>query len=99
MSRFQFDTFCAAIQKHQITYAYVVPPIVLELVSNPRITEYDLSSLRMMLSAAAPLAVELINTLRTKLNLTVRQAYGMSECAPCTHMQVGIQHLATFGIH
>ncbi|KAF7586665.1 hypothetical protein BBP40_008514 [Aspergillus hancockii] len=87
MPRFQFDAFCATIQKYQITYAYVVPPIVLELVSNPRITENDLSSLRMMLSAAAPLAVELIHTLRKKLNLTIRQAYGMSECAPCTHMQ------------
>lgn len=90
MPRFQFDTFCATIQKHRITYAYVVPPIILELVSNPRITEYDLSSLRMMLSAAAPLAVELIQTLHQKLKLNVRQAYGMSECAPCTHMQVGV---------
>ncbi|KAE8165141.1 hypothetical protein BDV40DRAFT_297732 [Aspergillus tamarii] len=87
MPRFQFDSFCAAIQKHRITYAYVVPPIILELVSNPRITEYDLSSLRMMLSAAAPLAVELIQALHQKLNFSVRQAYGMSECAPCTHMQ------------
>ncbi|PIG85605.1 phenylacetyl-CoA ligase [Aspergillus arachidicola] len=67
--RFQFDTFCATIQKHRITYTYIVPPIILELVSNPRITEYDLSSLRMMLSAAAPLAVELVQTLHQKLKL------------------------------
>lgn len=88
MARFNLETFCSTIQREQITYAYVVPPIILELVRNPRVQQYDLRSLRMMLSAAAPLAVELIHTLHEKLNLNVRQAYGMSECAPCTHMQV-----------
>lgn len=88
MARFNFDKFCSTIQRHQITYAYVVPPIILELVSNPRVQQYNLNSLRMMLSAAAPLAVELIHALHQKLDISVRQAYGMSECAPCTHMQV-----------
>ncbi|KAE8150675.1 hypothetical protein BDV25DRAFT_129361 [Aspergillus avenaceus] len=87
MPRFQFDAFCNTIQKHQITFAYVVPPIILELVSNSRTSEYDLSSLRMMMSAAAPLAADLIHRLRDKLHLLVRQGYGMSECAPCTHLQ------------
>ena len=50
-----------------------------------------------MLSAAAPLALELIQTLHQKLNFSVRQAYGMSECAPCTHMQVGIECQAITG--
>ncbi|PYH45584.1 luciferase [Aspergillus saccharolyticus JOP 1030-1] len=87
LPRFQFDPFCTTIQRHRITYAYVVPPVVLELVTNPRVAQYDLSSLRMTLSAAAPLAVELIHALRTKLGVPVRQAYGLSECAPCTHLQ------------
>lgn len=88
MPRFQFDSFCRTVQDQRITYAYVVPPVILELVSNPRVSQYNLRSLRMMLSAAAPLATELIHALRDKLDLPVRQAYGMSECAPCTHMQV-----------
>ncbi|KAL4892224.1 hypothetical protein BDV59DRAFT_180305 [Aspergillus ambiguus] len=100
MPRFQFDTFCRIVQEKKITYAYVVPPVILELVSNPRVAQYDLSSLRMMLSAAAPLAVELIHSLQQKLNLSVRQAYGMSECAPCTHMQTWEEartHLGSVG--
>ncbi|PYI13304.1 acetyl-CoA synthetase-like protein [Aspergillus violaceofuscus CBS 115571] len=87
LPRFQFDPFCTTIQRHRITYAYVVPPVVLELVTNPRVAQYDLRSLRMTLSAAAPLALELIHALRKKLDIPVRQAYGMSECAPCTHLQ------------
>ncbi|PYH96924.1 luciferase [Aspergillus ellipticus CBS 707.79] len=87
MPRFQFATFCDTVQRARITYAYVVPPVILELVSNPRVSNYNLKSLRMVLSAAAPLATELIHVAREKLNLPVRQAYGMSECAPCTHIQ------------
>ncbi|GES66499.1 acetyl-CoA synthetase-like protein [Aspergillus terreus] len=100
MPRFHFETFCRVIQDQKITYAYVVPPVILELVSNPRVAQYDLSSLRMMLSAAAPLAVELIHALQQKLGLSVRQAYGMSECAPCTHMQTWDEartHLGSVG--
>lgn len=86
--RFQLDTFCRAVQEQKITYACVVPPVILELVSDPRVAQYDLSSLRMMVSGAAPLATELIHTLGDKLNLRVRQGYGLSECSPCTHIQV-----------
>ncbi|PWY69111.1 luciferase [Aspergillus heteromorphus CBS 117.55] len=87
MPRFQLAAFCNTVQRARITYAYVVPPVILELVSNPGVAQYDLSSLRMALSAAAPLAVELIHAARDKLRLPVRQAYGMSECSPCTHIQ------------
>ncbi|GKZ81140.1 hypothetical protein AnigIFM56816_005652 [Aspergillus niger] len=88
LPRFQFPSFCDTIQRHRITYAYVVPPVILELVSNPATTkDYDLSSLRMAVSAAAPLAVDLIHAAREKLGLVVRQAYGMSECAPAVHFQ------------
>ncbi|PWY67597.1 luciferase [Aspergillus sclerotioniger CBS 115572] len=87
LPRFQFAPFCDIIQRHRITYAYAVPPVILELVSNPRTAHYDLSSLRLIVSAAAPLALELIHAARHQLRLPVRQAYGMSECAPCTHLQ------------
>ncbi|THC89756.1 hypothetical protein EYZ11_010789, partial [Aspergillus tanneri] len=87
MSRYDLHAFCRTVQNERITYAYVVPPIILDLVSQPQVAQYDLRSLRMMLSAAAPLATGLIHTLHKKLGLSVRQAYGLSECAPCTHKQ------------
>ena len=90
LPRFQFPSFCDTIQRHRITYAYVVPPVILELVSNAATKNYDLSSLRMVVSAAAPLAVDLIHAAKQKLGLVVRQAYGMSECAPAIHFQVRI---------
>ncbi|PYI01997.1 acetyl-CoA synthetase-like protein [Aspergillus sclerotiicarbonarius CBS 121057] len=100
LPRYQFAPFCDTIQRHRITYAYAVPPVILELVSNPGTLQYDLSSLRLIVSAAAPLAVELIHRARHQLRLPVRQAYGMSECAPCTHLQTwpeAISHPGSVG--
>jgi acyl-coenzyme A synthetase/AMP-(fatty) acid ligase len=90
MERFDLKKFCSTVEKNKITYAYVVPPVILQLINSPHATRHNLRSLRMLMSAAAPLSVEIIDILRTQLGLKVRQAYGLSETSPTTHMQVGI---------
>lgn len=54
LPRFDLETFLAAIQNHRITGLYVAPPIVLALAKHPLVTQYDLSTLRYIISAAAP---------------------------------------------
>lgn len=54
LPRFDLETFLAAIEKHRITHLYVAPPIVLALAKHPAVEGYDLSSLRHVISAAAP---------------------------------------------
>ncbi|OJJ45318.1 hypothetical protein ASPZODRAFT_143959 [Penicilliopsis zonata CBS 506.65] len=88
MPRFELETACRAIQDHRITYVYTVPPVILQFVQNPLVEQFDLSSLRLFNSAAAPLSVELIQALWEKRRIIVRQQYGMSECSPCLHSQV-----------
>ena len=46
MPRFDLEQFLRLIQEHRITFAYVVPPIVLALAKHPLVDDYDLSSLR-----------------------------------------------------
>ncbi|GAD99609.1 hypothetical protein ATEG_02710 [Paecilomyces variotii No. 5] len=87
MPRFELEKFCSTVQENKITYAYTVPPMILALVQTPSVKKYDLSSLRMLQTGAAPLSLELIRALKDTLSLKVRQSYGMSECAPCTHLQ------------
>ncbi|GAM38660.1 hypothetical protein TCE0_033r09562 [Talaromyces pinophilus] len=87
MPRFDLEACCKVVQNQKITYVYIVPPAVLQMVQNPIVEKYDLSSIRLFNSAAAPLPMELIKALRTKLGLSIRQQYGMSECSPCTHSQ------------
>jgi acyl-CoA synthetase (AMP-forming)/AMP-acid ligase II len=87
LTRFDLETFLAAIQNHRITGLYVAPPIVLALAKHPAVAQYDLSSLKYVLSAAAPLDADLAAACAKRLNLPpVGQAYGMTELSPGTHV-------------
>jgi acyl-CoA synthetase (AMP-forming)/AMP-acid ligase II len=87
LPRFELDVFLAAIEKHRITALYVAPPIVLALAKHPAVDGYDLSSVRYVISAAAPLDAELAEACRARLGVpSVGQAYGMTELSPGTHV-------------
>ncbi|MFF9393371.1 4-coumarate--CoA ligase family protein [Streptomyces griseoluteus] len=87
LPRFELDTFLAAIETHRITGLYVAPPIVLALAKHPSVARYDLSSLRYVLSAAAPLDAALAKACADRLGLPpLGQAYGMTELSPGTHV-------------
>ncbi|MEU1089492.1 4-coumarate--CoA ligase family protein [Streptomyces sp. NPDC005892] len=87
LPRFDLDQFLATIEKHRIAGLYVAPPIVLALAKHPAVARYDLSSLRYIVSAAAPLDAELARACSERLGLPpVRQAYGMTELSPGTHV-------------
>lgn len=82
MQRFDLQTLLSSIQAHRITIAYVVPPVVLLLAKHPLVNSYDLSSLRTMHSAAAPLTQDLIDMIYKRLRVPIKQSYGMSEASP-----------------
>ncbi|MGW0814275.1 4-coumarate--CoA ligase family protein [Streptomyces viridiviolaceus] len=87
LPRFELDQFLAAIQNHRITGLYVAPPIVLALAKHPLVAQYDLSSLKYIVSAAAPLDAKLAAACSERLGLPpVGQAYGMTELSPGTHV-------------
>ncbi|PSK70725.1 4-coumarate--CoA ligase family protein [Streptomyces sp. CS149] len=87
LPRFDLAQFLEAIQTHRISGLYVAPPIVLALAKHPLVGEYDLSSLQYIVSAAAPLDAELAAACSARLGVPpVRQAYGMTELSPGTHV-------------
>ena len=88
MPKFDLETFCSVVQEHRITFAYIVPPIVLLLGKHPVVDGYDLSSLRMLNSGAAPLTYELVEAVHRRLKVPIKQGYGLSETSPTTHTQV-----------
>lgn len=87
MPKFDIEQFCKNIQEEKITFALVVPPVVLLLSKHPIVDKYDLSSLRMMNSGAAPLTRELVDAVHKRTKLAVKQGYGLSETSPTTHTQ------------
>jgi acyl-CoA synthetase (AMP-forming)/AMP-acid ligase II len=85
MPRFDLHGFLRLVQDHGVTRAEVVPPIVLALARHPAVSDYDLSSLRLITSAAAPLSGDLAAECAARLSCRVKQAYGMTELGGATH--------------
>ena len=86
MPRFDLEQYLTLSQEHRATLAYVAPPVVLALAKHPSVENFDLSSLRSILSGAAPLDAELAGTCSQRLGCEVVQGYGMTEASPVTHM-------------
>jgi acyl-CoA synthetase (AMP-forming)/AMP-acid ligase II len=85
MPRFDLEQFLQTMQKYGITYANVVPPIVLALAKHPLVDNYDLSRLRTLFSGAAPLGASAAQAVSMRLGCEVTQGYGMTETSPVTH--------------
>ncbi len=82
LPRFELEQFLRVLAEHRITRAYVAPPIVLALAKHPAVDSYDLSSLRLVLSAAAPLDPDLAEACARRVGCKVAQGYGMTELSP-----------------
>ncbi|KAG8162029.1 hypothetical protein KVR01_007794 [Diaporthe batatas] len=87
MTEFDLEAFCGAIQKEKITYAAIVPPVAVALAKSPVVGKYDLSSLRMLLSAAAPAGNDLIEAIYERLKVPLKQNYGLTEASPLVSAQ------------
>mmetsp|Transcript_115564 Transcript_115564/g.201105 ORF Transcript_115564/g.201105 Transcript_115564/m.201105 type:complete len:444 (-) Transcript_115564:368-1699(-) len=82
MTSFDLAKYCELVETHKCTRSYIVPPIVLALAKHPMVENYDLSSLKTIVSAAAPMGPELETECTNKLGVKVKQAWGLSELSP-----------------
>ncbi|UZP38117.1 hypothetical protein NXS19_005933 [Fusarium pseudograminearum] len=84
MQRFQLDQLLACIQKFRIEQLSVVPPIIVQLLSSQdKCRKYDLSSVRLVFSGAAPLGGETIQKLLEHYpKWRISQGYGLTEASP-----------------
>ena len=86
MPRFDLDQFLDLIQEHRVSRVYVVPPIALALARHPAVDSRDLSSVRTIMSGAAPMGADLAERVATRLDCKVIQGYGLTETSPVTHV-------------
>ena len=85
MPRFDLAVALDLIQRQRVTRFFAVPPIVLALAKHPLVADYDLSSLRQVLSGAAPLSAELAQEASRRIGCEVVQGFGMTELSPVSH--------------
>jgi len=85
MPRFDMQKALSLIAEHRLTLVYAVPPMVLGFAKSPLVDGHDLSSLRKVVSGAAPMGIELTEEAAARIGCAVVQAYGMTELSPVSH--------------
>lgn len=88
VAKFDLDLYLRCIQRYQPEDLALVPPVALLLAKDARLMKYDLSSVKRIMSAAAPLTPELSLAVESRFKdlygTTVYcwQAWGLTETSP-----------------
>ncbi|KAI0919293.1 hypothetical protein AcV5_002250 [Taiwanofungus camphoratus] len=79
--KFDFVGILKSIQRHRITFVLLVPPMIVALCKHAALLKkFDLSTVRLIASGAAPLSAELVHQLAEIFpNVSIGQGYGMTE--------------------
>jgi PAS domain S-box-containing protein len=85
LERFEVQSFLETLESYGVTTAFLVPPLVRTLALHPLVDRYDLSRLRHVLSAAAPLPEHAAVRCAERIRCEVKQGYGLTETSPSTH--------------
>jgi 4-coumarate--CoA ligase len=82
LPKFTPHTFFSAIQSHRVTWSFVVPPLVSLLANFSGVAKYDMSSLRGLLTGAAPMSADVARAAMGRLSdstgkeFMITQGYG-----------------------
>ncbi|KAM5346992.1 hypothetical protein ACJ41O_009997 [Fusarium nematophilum] len=84
LPRFELKSLLNAVQKFKIEQLALVPPILIQILSNQdECAKYDLSSVRFIFSGAAPLGKETMEDIwKIYPSWRICQGYGLTETSP-----------------
>lgn len=92
LPRFDIHTFLEAVERHGVTHANLVPPLILALAKHPSLDPDRLRTLRTVQSGAASLARETASAFAARFDCRVLQGYGLTETSPVTHLSPRSRH-------
>jgi long-chain acyl-CoA synthetase len=75
-----------SISKHKATLYSAVPTSYVRINTHPQVKEFDLSSVRVCLSGAAPLPLQVQEAFQAITGGKLVEAFGMTESSPATHV-------------
>lgn len=81
---FTMPSMLSVVQRYKIEELLLVPPILIRMVRDPVVNDYDLSCVKRFSSGAAPTSEEILQLLKKKFPGTgFKQGYGMTESSSC----------------
>jgi fatty-acyl-CoA synthase len=85
LPRWDRDAAARCVDKHRITGLALITAMVIDFMSNPRLGEYDLRSLRRISGGGAAMPRAVAQALEQRLGLKYGEGYGLSETMAATH--------------
>ncbi|HEY6291685.1 MAG TPA: fatty acid--CoA ligase [Terriglobia bacterium] len=83
------------VQRERVTRLHMVPTMLIALINHPAFAQYDLSSVREVMTGGAPASTALIQEIEGKLPGRVAMSgYGLTETSPVVTMAHIKDHLA-----
>jgi len=82
IKEFHRKDFCELINTYRVTYAFLVPPMFIALISYSDLLKYDWSSLRFVANGAAPISPEVAKKFQELTGVTVYHQWGLTEASP-----------------
>lgn len=80
MDRFETGRFLYLIEKHKAEFLQIVPTMAARVIKFPERSKYDVSSVKFIMTAAAPLGIGVEKHLMEAFNLKfIGQGYGLTE--------------------
>ncbi len=85
MPRFDPDELIKTIKKKRPTVFPGVPAIYIALMAHPKVDSFDLTSIKVCVTGAAPMPVDVLRRFEQKTGSRIIEGYGLSEASPVTH--------------
>jgi fatty-acyl-CoA synthase len=90
---FREQAILEALERERVTVTNLIPTMLNSLVNYPRVSEYDCSSLRLLLSGGSPVAESLVEQTIDTFGCEYAQTYGMTETSPYLTVSTLKKHL------
>jgi fatty-acyl-CoA synthase len=97
LPKFEPEAVLAAIERHRVTYIFLPPTAIYMLLSQPRVRDFDLSSLEYVSYAGAPMALDRLREAIAVFGPVMNASFGQTECPMCVTAMPPHEHLGPDG--